>query len=675
MILIEFADRTSYFPPSEVDSFFNKVGFNKYHDNGSIHDYWAAVSQNRVDVHTNVTSTYFKAPKTFAYYDTEGGGHTSELLDAALDWLDGTGFDFSKLTVDKDKNIKALSFQFVGNSGAKGLWGHSSGHSRTFDGVNTAAYQISELGTTEMHLGGICHEQGHMLFGWPDSYDIDGSNGGSSGCGKFDLMAGGNSDNTGAPSGNPMPPNPYFRYLAGWNDMISLNSYPNNATLKIIANSWNTYVYRNPNRAGEMFIIEARKKPFRNVDMPGTGVLVWHIDSVIPNNANQQHTELQHYKVSVVQADNNFHLESGSNNGDIYDYFRAGTSTNLNLTQTKWWNSAYSSLQLRGISALKDTMTATFGSMSETDVPMNSYTSIGGTVSPLGLKYCTMNTAQLYTATPLKGFEVFDCIVDGVSQGALPNYTFSDLSTPHTIQFLFTHKAVALKDITKVINYKYYEGAWGSLPDFSKQTVVKTGTLTYLSLNVPGRIGDNFGIQFTGYLNAPADGEYTFYLTADDGSRLYIDGVPIVSSQCEPQKTGKIRLRAGYHPFRIDYFEAQVSETLSLFWSSSNLTKRMLTGLVSGTIDTSTSVDEIAGSGSGAEMFVTSQEFKFNCPNENKIDVAVYDLSGVLVSRQSLNTSDGLASMSNANLKAGLYIIRVNAGDRTILRQKTSIIR
>ena len=675
VVLIEFADRDAFFTRDEVDSFFNQVGYSKYHNNGSIHDYWAAVSQGRLNIHTNVSAAYYRAPKPFAYYDTDGGsGHCDELLDSALNWLDKRGFDFSKLTVDANKNIKGLSFQFVGNSGANGLWGHTSGHGRTFDGVNTSSYQISELGTSEMHLGGICHEQGHMFFGWPDSYDIDGTNGGSNGCGKFDLMASGNSDNTGAPSSNPMPPNPYFRYLAGWNDMILLNGFPNDTVLKVVANSWNTYVYRNPNRAGEMYIMEARKKPYRNVDMPGEGVLIWHIDSVIPNNANQQHTELQHYKVSVVQADNRYQLESGANLGDASDYYKAGGTNSLTYPFSRWWNSAYSGLQFRDIGAVSDTMSVTYGSTSASDVGITSLSSSGGTVSPLGLKYYTQNTSQIFLTSPVKGFEVADCIVDGVSQGAVTKYTFTGITAPHTIRFTFTHKAVALKDILNVIDYSYYEGTWSSVPDFSKLTALKTGTISSLSLAIAGRINDNFGIHYSGYIKAPADGEYNFYMTADDGARFLIDGVQVVANQCQPETTGSILLRAGYHPFTLDFFEIQVTESLTLKWSSTGFTKRNVTGLVKGTVDTNTGVADLLNNDK-ATMVDTSSEFKFNCPGENTITVEVYNLTGMLVEKQTLSTSNGFVSMSNTNLKTGLYLIRVNAGNKTIIRQKTIINR
>jgi len=673
VVLIEFADRKAYFSQMEVDSFFNQIGYAKYHDNGSIHDYWAAVSQNRVNVHTTVTA-YYKAPKTFAYYDTEGGGHTSELLDSALNWVEARGFDFSKLTVDENKNIKALSFQFVGNSGASGLWGHSSGHYRTFDGVNTSSYQISELGTSEMHLGGICHEQGHMLFGFPDTYDTDGSNGGSNGCGKFDLMAAGNSDNSGAPSGNPMPPNPYFRYLAGWNDMITLNDFPNDTTLKIIANSWNTYVYRNPDRKGEMYIVEARKKPFRNVDMPGEGVLVWHIDSLISGNTNQQRTEQLHYKVSVVQADGQYHLESGSNIGDSNDYFKSGVSSNLTIFNTKWWNAAYSGLQIRNIGAVSDTMVVSYGSNNASDVRIKSSRTNGGNVSPFGVRYFTQNSTQVYATLPLTGFEVEDCIVDGVSQGSLAKYTFSGITEPHEIEFLFTHKAVALKDVRNVVNYSYYEGVWSSVPDFSKLVAVKSGEIALLSLSIPGRINDNFGIHFSGYIKAPVDGEYTFYLTSDDGSRFLIGGSEIVANQCNPETSGKMRLRAGYHPFTFDYFEGQITESFSLKWSGPTFLKTSVRGLVVGNIDLSASVD-VQTKNTQAEMYADSQNFTFNCPGESTIDVEVYSLSGMLLGKQTLSTSNGLASMSNLSFKSGLYCVKVNAGNKTIIRQKVSIIR
>ncbi|MDD3079354.1 MAG: M6 family metalloprotease domain-containing protein [Paludibacter sp.] len=671
VILIEFADRDEYFSKAEVDNFFNQVGYNKYDDNGSVHDYWYAVSQGRVSVHANVEG-YYRAPKNFDYYDTEDGGHTSELLDSALNWLDKQGFDFSTLTVDENNNIKGLSFQFVGNSGAKGLWGHSSSHVRSFDGVNTKSYQISELGTSEMHLGGICHEQGHMLFGWPDSYDIDSSNGGSSGCGKFDLMGAGNSDNTGAPSSNPMPPNPYFRYLAGWNDLIPLNNFPNDTTLKIIANNWNTYVYRNPDRAGEMFIVEAREKPYRNVDMPGEGVLIWHIDSVISNNANQQHTESQHYKVSVVQADNKYQLESGANTGDANDYFKAGTYSTVTYNHTRWWNSAYSGLVLRNIGSVADTMTMQYGSYNATDIGIKSSKTNGGTISPYGLRYFTKNSDQKFTATPLDEFDIYNCSVDNDSLGEISSYEFTNIEAPHSIMFSFARKSVRLKDTSTGANYSYYEGSWTSMPDFSSLTPVQTGTLRLLTISIPNGASDNYGVRYTGYIYAPQDGEYTFYMTADDGCSLSIGSTEIVSNQCQPETSGSIILREGYHPVTIDFFEAQISQSMSIYWSGPTFPKKKLSYLTIGTED-NTAVKKI--SNSNVRVWSDNTNFIFSCPDYNIIHADIYNITGMLIESKTLTISNGKATLPNSDYKNGVYLVKLTGQNNDLIENQKVFVQ
>lgn len=674
VVLIEFADRDQYFTKAQVDSFFNQSGYNQYGNNGSIHDYWYAVSQGRADVHAEVVG-YYRAPKNFSYYDTEDGGHTSELLDSALNWVDKQGFDFSQLTVDNNNRIKGLSFQFVGNSGAKGLWGHSSAHVRTFDGVQTYSYQISELGTSEMHLGGICHEQGHMLFGWPDTYDIDSSNGGSSGCGKFDLMAAGNSDNTGAPSSNPMPPNPYFRYLAGWNDLISMDHFPNDTTLGVIANNWNTYVYRNPDRKGEMFILEARRKPYRNVDMPGEGILIWHIDSVISNNANQQHTELQHYKVSVVQADNKYDLENGRNVGDANDYFKSGVYNTVNLNHTKWWNTAYSGFILREISTVDSIMTMKYGSYNANDVAIKSQKTIGGTISPFGLRSYTYNTTQRFTATPSNEFDIYNCVVDNDSLGGISTYEFVNISEPHNIKFSFAHKSTNLKDIsTGLVNYSYYEGSWTSMPDFSSLTPVKTGTLSLLSISIPNGATDNYGVRYNGYINAPEDGEYTFYMTADDGCSLSIGNTFIVSNQCQPETSGSIILRKGYHPVTIDFFEAQISQSMVIYWSGPGFTKRRISSLISGTVDNKTSVDEIYKS--NIRVWSDNQNFHIsNSPDLINFNLDIYDITGKLLSIYNIKSEGDITTISNLGYKNGFYLIKITDDKNNIIKTQKIILK
>lgn len=73
------------------------------------------------------------------------------------------------------------------------------------------------------------------------------------------------------------------------------------------------------------------------------------------------------------------------------------------------------------------------------------------------------------------------------------------------------------------LDYRCYEGNWQVLPDFSQLEAVKTGTVSNLDLSVRSR-DQLVGLLFTGYVEIPCDGVFTFWLKSDDGSRLYLGG-------------------------------------------------------------------------------------------------------------------------------------------------------
>ena len=84
-------------------------------------------------------------------------------------------------------------------------------------------------------------------------------------------------------------------------------------------------------------------------------------------------------------------------------------------------------------------------------------------------------------------------------------------------------------------------------------------------------LGDNFGLVAEGYFKIPKDNNYTFRLISDDGSILTIDGKVIIDHDgfhgASP-KDGEIALKAGFHPFRVDYFEGSGGNNVSLQWKS-----------------------------------------------------------------------------------------------------------
>jgi M6 family metalloprotease-like protein len=146
------------------------------------------------------------------------------LITEALNWLEYTqGFNFASLSVDANKRIRGLNFFYAGGSDSawsKGLWPHMGWLNNQFcaDGVCTGYYQITNMGNS-LAIGTFSHETGHLVMGWPDLYDYDGSSEGSAA--SYCIMGFGS---IGAQSQyRPVPPNGFFRYQVGWDTVTELN--------------------------------------------------------------------------------------------------------------------------------------------------------------------------------------------------------------------------------------------------------------------------------------------------------------------------------------------------------------------------------------------------------------------------------------------------------------------
>lgn len=87
---------------------------------------------------------------------------------------------------------------------------------------------------------------------------------------------------------------------------------------------------------------------------------------------------------------------------------------------------------------------------------------------------------------------------------------------------------------------------------------------------------EQFSVIYEGYLLVPADNTYTFYLTSDDGSRLWIDTIgdidtPFIDNwgiHVPQERRGSITLSAGSHPVRLKMYENWGAAVFHLEWSS-----------------------------------------------------------------------------------------------------------
>ncbi len=82
-------------------------------------------------------------------------------------------------------------------------------------------------------------------------------------------------------------------------------------------------------------------------------------------------------------------------------------------------------------------------------------------------------------------------------------------------------------------------------------------------------VDDHFVSHAIGNINVPQDGIYSFRLTSDDGSRLFIDDQEVIDHDglhgAEP-KDGTVELTAGYHSLFIEHFDNDGGQQLTLSW-------------------------------------------------------------------------------------------------------------
>ena len=354
-LLIQFPDAQATIAQQEVSDFCNKRGYNKYGNNGSVHDYYLDNSYARLN-YTNLVSPYYTAKHPRAYYTDPAvgfGGRAQELIREALDNLKVNHFDFRPLSSDENGYIFALNVFYAGdvmNNWAEGLWPHSSslGSYDTGCGKILSDYQVTNMGN-ELSLATFCHENGHMLCDFPDLYDYGYE---SNGNGAYCLMAYGGTDHK-----NPVEICAYLKYKAGWASQVTKIAAGMTASAPAGQNSF--FLYQVPNKPTEYFIIENLQKQGRDSSLPDAGLAIWHIDE-LGSNSLEQMTAAQHYECALEQADSQFHLEHRANYGDSNDLYAgpaAAQFTGATTPNSTWWDGSDSGLNILQISDSGPTMT------------------------------------------------------------------------------------------------------------------------------------------------------------------------------------------------------------------------------------------------------------------------------------------------------------------------------
>ncbi|HOH31014.1 MAG TPA: DUF4838 domain-containing protein, partial [Candidatus Hydrogenedentes bacterium] len=98
--------------------------------------------------------------------------------------------------------------------------------------------------------------------------------------------------------------------------------------------------------------------------------------------------------------------------------------------------------------------------------------------------------------------------------------------------------------------YRYYEGQFDVLPDFTTLAPTEEGTAQLMNLApVQEKNASAYALVYEGYIRIPADGIYTFSTRSNDGSRLYIGDTLVVDNDglhAETTATSFEALKQGY---------------------------------------------------------------------------------------------------------------------------------
>jgi hypothetical protein len=111
-----------------------------------------------------------------------------------------------------------------------------------------------------------------------------------------------------------------------------------------------------------------------------------------------------------------------------------------------------------------------------------------------------------------------------------------------------------------------FHGTWPWVPDFDALQAYTHKTVN--GLDLPSlALTDDVGVKFSGYLKLPADGNYTFWLSDDDGAQFWLHEAHVLDDDFNHDGSavsGSILLQAGLHPFRLFYRHGHGQQTLKL---------------------------------------------------------------------------------------------------------------
>ena len=384
VLVVDFPDK----PASVQASAFDNLIFGDVTGPSSVRGYYREVSAGTLDIQPVAAALpsavgWLEMPHPSSYYVSGGsngmGNYPNNgqgLFEDACAAADAAGVDFSQYDSNSDGYVDGVILIHAGTGAeftylSSDIWSHSwwAKDEATYDGVKISEY------TTEpeyweqpgdITTGVFCHELGHN-FGLPDLYDTTDK---SQGLGDWSLMASGSWNGPNFMGASPARPDAWSLVQLGFATPTEATGAVNAESIgapTTAAEGTLVRVEKNGATGGkEYFLVENRQR--RNTDsyLPGSGLLVYHVDETRMDNDNESR-----YLVGIEEAHGgvqNLRVKYDQNTnpngyGDAGDPF-PGTSNKRSFSPTSSPNSDYfsgpSGIRIDSISSNATTITARF---------------------------------------------------------------------------------------------------------------------------------------------------------------------------------------------------------------------------------------------------------------------------------------------------------------------------
>ncbi len=168
--------------------------------------------------------------------------------------------------------------------------------------------------------------------------------------------------------------------------------------------------------------------------------------------------------------------------------------------------------------------------------------------------------------------------------GRMPSLNLNAGDAQALATYLLRAQVPELQDSTQTaatiagLKWEYYESSFGGCADFDKLKPKASGDTPELTAKLAQR-KESFGLRFTGLIEAPADGEYTFFTESDDGSTLDVEGKRIVDNDGDHapvEKQGKIKLTKGLHGLEVRFYQNGAGFEFTVGWAGPGFSRQRI---------------------------------------------------------------------------------------------------